>query len=107
MSGELPTTEMLLIDGKQEPAADGRSFTVLDPSDATALAEVALAGQADVDRAVAAARSAFTAPEWARMRPADRGRLLHRIAEGIRREGDRLARLECQDVGKPLRQAKG
>ncbi|MEU2748338.1 aldehyde dehydrogenase family protein [Streptomyces collinus] len=106
MSGELPTTEMLLIDGKQEPAADGRSFTVLDPSDATALAEVALAGQADVDRAVAAARSAFTAPEWARMRPADRGRLLHRIAEGIRREGDRLARLECQDVGKPLRQAK-
>ncbi|MFD5337915.1 aldehyde dehydrogenase family protein [Streptomyces hawaiiensis] len=106
MSGELPLTELLLIDGKPVPAADGRSFTVLDPSDGAALAEVSLAGQADVDRAVAAARAAFTAPEWARMRPADRGRLLHRIAEGIRREGDWLARLECQDVGKPLRQAR-
>ncbi|MEU9227885.1 aldehyde dehydrogenase family protein [Streptomyces massasporeus] len=106
MSGELPLTELLLIDGKPAPAVDGRSFTVLDPSDGTALAEVSLAGQADVDRAVAAARAAFTAPEWARMRPADRGRLLHRIAEGIRREGDWLARLECQDVGKPLRQAR-
>ncbi|AMW08693.1 aldehyde dehydrogenase [Streptomyces qaidamensis] len=106
MSGDLPLTELLLIDGKPVPAADGRSFTVLDPSDGTALAEVSLAGQADVDRAVAAARAAFTAPEWARMRPADRGRLLHRIAEGIRREGDWLARLECQDVGKPLRQAR-
>ncbi|MEU3486526.1 aldehyde dehydrogenase family protein [Streptomyces massasporeus] len=103
---ELPSAELLLIDGKPVPAADGRSFTVLDPSDGTALAEVALAGPADVDRAVAAARAVFTAPEWARMRPADRGRLLHRIAEGIRREGDRLARLECQDVGKPLRQAR-
>ncbi|MEW2812451.1 aldehyde dehydrogenase family protein [Streptomyces massasporeus] len=106
MSGELPLTELLLIDGKPVPAADGRSFTVLDPSDGSALAEVSLAGQEDVDRAVAAARAAFTAPDWARMRPADRGRLLHRIAEGIRREGDWLARLECQDVGKPLRQAK-
>ncbi|MFD5231194.1 aldehyde dehydrogenase family protein [Streptomyces qaidamensis] len=106
MSGELPLTELLLIDGKPVPAADGRSFTVLDPSDGSALAEVSLAGQEDVDRAVAAARAAFTAPDWARMRPADRGRLLHRIAEGIRREGEWLARLECQDVGKPLRQAK-
>ncbi|MFI1213218.1 aldehyde dehydrogenase family protein [Streptomyces sp. NPDC020802] len=105
MTGELRLTE-LLIDGKQVPAADGRSFTVLDPSDGTAIAQVALAGKADVDQAVAAARSAHTSPEWARMRAADRGRILHRIAEAIRYQGERLARLESQDVGKPLRQAK-
>ncbi|MFC8193886.1 aldehyde dehydrogenase family protein [Streptomyces sp. NPDC057298] len=105
MTGELRLTE-LLIDGKQGPAADGRSFTVLDPSDGTAIAQVALAGKADVDQAVAAARSALTSPEWARMRAADRGRILHRIAEAIRYQGERLARLESQDVGKPLRQAK-
>ncbi|AZM61098.1 MULTISPECIES: aldehyde dehydrogenase family protein [unclassified Streptomyces] len=99
-------TRLLLVDGKQVPAADGRTFTVLDPSDGTALAHVALAGRADVDRAVAAARTAFTAPEWARMRPADRGRLLHRVADAIRDQGERLARLESQDVGKPLRQAR-
>src|SRR2546423_14751998 len=40
------------------------------------------------------------------MRPADRGRLLFRIAESIRYQGERLARLESQDVGKPLSQAK-
>jgi aldehyde dehydrogenase (NAD+) len=96
----------LLIDGKRVPAADGRTFTVLDPSRGTPIAEVALAGPSDVDQAVAAARAAFTAPEWARMRAADRGRLLYRIAEAIRRESDRLARLESLDVGKPLRQAQ-
>ncbi|MER5218761.1 aldehyde dehydrogenase family protein, partial [Streptomyces sp. NPDC002838] len=99
-------TQLLLVDGKQVPAADGRTFTVLDPSDGTAFAQVALAGAADVDQAVAAARAAFTASEWARMRAADRGRLLYRIAEAIRYQGERLARLESQDVGKPLSQAK-
>lgn len=105
MTAQPPLTE-LLIDGKQVPAADGRSFTVLDPSDGTAIAEVALAGQADVNQAVAAARAAFTAPEWARMRAADRSRLLYRIAEAIRHQGEPLARLESRDVGKPLSQAR-
>jgi aldehyde dehydrogenase (NAD+) len=105
MSGELQLTE-LLIDGKQAPAADGRSFTVLDPSNGTAIAQVALAGEADVNQAVASARAAFTSPEWAGLRAADRGRILYRIAEAIRYQGERLARLESQDVGKPLRQAK-
>ncbi|MEU1790134.1 aldehyde dehydrogenase family protein [Streptomyces sparsogenes] len=103
MSGD---TQLLIVDGKQVPAADGRTFSVLDPANGTAIAQVALAGPLDVGRAVAAARAAFTAPEWARMRAADRGRLLHRIADAIRSEGERLARLESQDVGKPLRQAK-
>ncbi|MCX5240926.1 aldehyde dehydrogenase family protein [Streptomyces prunicolor] len=103
--GELPLRE-LLLDGKQVPAADGRTFTVLDPSNGTALAQVALAGAADVDQAVAAARAAFTAPEWARMRAADRGRLLNRIAQAIRAEAGQLAHLESRDVGKPLGQAK-
>ncbi|MEH0630541.1 aldehyde dehydrogenase family protein [Streptomyces stelliscabiei] len=105
MTNELQLTE-LLIDGKQVPAADGRSFTVLDPSNDTAIAEVALGGKADVDQAVAAARAALTSPAWAGMRAADRGRILYRIAEAIRYQGERLARLESQDVGKPLRQAK-
>lgn len=96
----------LLIDGKQVPAADGRTFTTVDPSNGTAITEVALAGKADVDQAVAAARAAFTAPEWAAMRAADRGRLLYRIAEAIRDQGERLARLESQDVGKPYSQAQ-
>ncbi|NUT47724.1 MAG: aldehyde dehydrogenase family protein, partial [Saccharothrix sp.] len=96
----------LLIDGKRVPAADGRTFTVVDPALGDPIAEVSLAGKADVDAAVAAARAAFTAPEWAGMRAADRGRLLHRIAEAIRADVERLARLESLDVGKPLKQAR-
>lgn len=96
----------LLIDGKRVPAADGRTFTVVDPALGDPVAEVSLAGKADVDQAVAAARAAFIAPEWAGMRAADRGRLLYRIAEAIRADGERLARLESLDVGKPLRQAR-
>ncbi|GAB2867268.1 aldehyde dehydrogenase family protein [Lentzea nigeriaca] len=96
----------LLIDGKRVPAADGRTFTVVDPSLGDPIAEVSLAGKADVDAAVAAARAAFTAPDWAGMRAADRGRLLYRIAEAIRADVERLARLESLDVGKPLKQAR-
>ncbi|MFI5878904.1 aldehyde dehydrogenase family protein [Streptomyces sp. NPDC051554] len=104
-SGELPPRE-LLLDGKQVPASDGRTFTVLDPSNGTVITQVALAGAADVDHAVAAARAAFTAPEWALMRAADRGRLLNRIAQAIRAEAERLAHMESRDVGKPLGQAR-
>ncbi|MGW1346046.1 aldehyde dehydrogenase family protein [Kribbella sp. NPDC002412] len=103
MTGE---PRLLLIDGKQVPAADGRTFTVVDPAHGTPIAEVALAGSVDVDHAVAAARGALTAPEWGRMRTADRGRLLYRISMAIRDQSDRLARLESLDVGKPLQQAK-
>lgn len=58
----------------------------------------------DVDAAVSAARKAQ--PSWAATAPAERGRLLQRMAELVRRDGERLARTECLDTGKPLRQAK-
>ena len=100
-----PITE-LLIDGKPVLAADGATFTVLDPAHGTPIAEVANAGPADVDRAVAAARGALESADWARLRPADRGRLLFRIASEIRVRAEALARLESLDVGKPLSQAR-
>jgi acyl-CoA reductase-like NAD-dependent aldehyde dehydrogenase len=105
MTGTHLTTE-LLIDGKQSPASDGATFTVLDPATGIAIAEVSQATPADVDRAVAAARAALESPEWAGLRAADRGRLLFRIASEIRNQADHLARLESQDVGKPLSQAR-
>lgn len=100
-----PVTE-LLIDGKPVLAADGATFTVLDPAHGTPIAEVAKAGPADVDRAVAAARGALESADWARLRPADRGRLLFRLASEIRVRAEALARLESLDVGKPLSQAR-
>ncbi|MFI7699594.1 aldehyde dehydrogenase family protein [Nonomuraea sp. NPDC049480] len=95
----------LLIDGKRVPARDGATFTVVDPARGTPIAEVSRGGPADIDSAVAAAGAALVSPEWACLRPAERGRLLTRIAQEIRHQAGDLAELESLDVGKPLRQA--
>lgn len=80
-------------------------FVDLDPSTGEPLAQVARAGPAEVDLAVAAARQAFEG--GARRQSAEeRSGLLYRLAGLIRRDADRLARLESRDVGKPLRQAQ-
>ncbi|RVX39826.1 aldehyde dehydrogenase (NAD+) [Nonomuraea polychroma] len=95
----------LLIDGKTVPACDGATFTVVDPARGTPIAQVSHGGSADIDSAVAASGAALASPRWACLRPAERGRLLTRIAQEIRHQAGDLAELESLDVGKPLRQA--
>jgi acyl-CoA reductase-like NAD-dependent aldehyde dehydrogenase len=71
----------LLIGGQWQPAATGQTFATLNPATGTVLAEVALAGEADVDRAVQAARLAFETPAWHDLSGADRGSLLWKLAD--------------------------
>ncbi len=94
-----------IIDGKSAPAADGRTVEVVCPSDGAAFATIARSGTADVDAAVAAARSAFDGA-WGRMAPHERGRLLMKLAQATLDHFDELSRLESQDAGKPARQGK-
>src|SRR4051794_32433320 len=89
----------LLIDGEWSPAAEGRVFTTEDPGTGRPIADIALGGGADVDRAVAAARAAFEG-EWARVSAPDRGRLLLRLAELVEDHAAELAELESLDNGK-------
>jgi len=100
------TVEGLIIDGQKVAAADGGAIDVYDPSTGSVFTRVARAGRADVDRAVAAAARAMDAPAWGGLEPAERGRMLLRIAEAIRRRAEELATLESRDNGKPLRQAR-
>jgi acyl-CoA reductase-like NAD-dependent aldehyde dehydrogenase len=93
------------IDGAEVPAADGRSFVTIDPSTEEPIAAVARGGAEDVERAVLAAARAQDGP-WGRLAPAERGALLHRLAELIEATADELAELEARDVGKPLREAR-
>src|SRR5580704_8009147 len=93
--------ELLLIDGRRVPAASGRYFDSLDPSTERVIAQIAEGDAADIDRAVASARSAFEG-EWSRMRGADRGQLLLRWADLIRQNQDALIELESLDSGKPV-----
>ena len=93
------------IAGRWVDAADGRRLEILDPSDGSHLADIARGGSEDVERAVQAARAAL-AGDWGRMSATDRGRILHRIGEGVLKNIDLLAELEARDVGKPLKQAR-
>jgi phenylacetaldehyde dehydrogenase len=94
----------LLIGGRWVSASD--TFASLDPATGQTLAHVARASAADVDAAVRAAGAALESPAWARMRPADRSKLLWRIADVMEEHLDDLAELETLDQGKNLGTAR-
>jgi aldehyde dehydrogenase (NAD+) len=99
-------TEQLIIDGSKIAASDAGTFDVYDPSSGDVLATVAKATKADVDRAVNAAHSALESSAWGGAAPAERGRIMMRIAQALRDRTDDLATLESRDNGKPLTQAR-
>jgi aldehyde dehydrogenase (NAD+) len=94
----------LFIDGEFTQAADGTVFKTVSPSSEEVLAEVARAGEADVDRAVKAARKAFRT--WGALPGAERGKYLFRIARIIQERSRELAVLESLDNGKPIRETR-
>ena len=96
----------LLIDGQFCDAADGATFGTFHPATEEKIADVARAGEKDVDRAVKAARRAFEEGEWRDMDARDRGRLLGRLAFPIEQHAEELAALETLDNGKPIRDAR-
>jgi phenylacetaldehyde dehydrogenase len=96
----------LLIDGSWVEAKSARTFEVRDPSSDRVIGRVAEGDSADIDAAVAAARRAFDDSEWSSMKPVDRERLLHRLADLIERDADALAELEALDNGKSVVMAR-
>jgi len=94
----------LVIDGEPAPATGGERFGTTDPATGDAVGRVARARAADIDRAVAAATDALA--DWRTTAPAERGRLLNDLADAIRADQERLARLETIDNGKPITHAR-
>jgi betaine-aldehyde dehydrogenase len=100
--------EGLLIDGERMAAADGRRVAVHDPANGAVLTHVAAADAEDADRAVRAAHAAFDPRgAWRRLSSRERGRLLRRIADGLREKGEHFAQLESRNAGKPIAAARG
>jgi len=91
----------MLIDGKRVPALFAKRFETRNPATGELLAQVAQAGAEDVDRAVAAARAAFEGP-WRRMKPAERQRIMLRLADLVEEHYEELALLNTLDLGAPL-----
>jgi phenylacetaldehyde dehydrogenase len=96
----------LLIDGHWCDAQGGATLDIVDPSDGSLIARAAAGGAQDVDAAVGAARRAFDSGAWPTLKPAQRARLLWRLAELIDSHGDELARLETRNTGKPMKMAR-
>src|SRR5450755_843689 len=96
----------LLIDGAWVAAASGKTFEVRDPSSDLVIGRCAEGDAADVSHAVDAARRAFEDGDWAGMKPVDRERLLHRLADLIEAHADELAELEAIDNGKSVVMAR-
>jgi aldehyde dehydrogenase (NAD+) len=94
----------IFVDGAFRDGS-GEAIKTVNPADEEPLAEVAQAGPADLDDAVAAARRAFQG-SWGSMPGKERGKYLFRIARGIQERGRELAVIESLDNGKPIRESR-
>src|SRR6184192_659073 len=95
----------LFINGESAEPASGEVRELTEPATGAPLARVATAGEADVDRAVEAARAALDGP-WGKTPPNERSRLLHALADALVANRKELAELEARNVGKAISSVK-
>ena len=101
-------TLRMVIGGQSVDAADGRTFEVVNPANGRVIATAPLGAPEDVDRAVRSALDAFEDPRgWASWSAAKRGRALQKYANVVKAHIDELARLESENIGKPISSSKG
>ena len=99
-------TQRLYINGEFVPPRSAAVIDVVDPSISEVIGRIPDAGAEDVDRAVTAARAAFEAGAWKDATAQDRGRVLLKLADAVRRLADELAELETRNTGKPIVEAE-
>src|SRR6476659_6625716 len=92
------------VGGEWVGAAEGGTAEIINPSTGDTIGEVPNGTQADVDRAVEAAKAAL--PEWLETTPGERAEMLLKLADALDDNAEELAELESQNVGKPLSYAR-
>ncbi|MGQ9908778.1 MAG: gamma-aminobutyraldehyde dehydrogenase [Candidatus Flexifilum sp.] len=95
-------TYRLWIDGAWTDTRDGTMMQIENPADGSIIAEVVNAGRADVDAAVAAARTAFYDGRWSRLTPKERSLAIWRLGDLLEQHAERFARAESENTGKPF-----
>jgi aldehyde dehydrogenase (NAD+) len=95
----------LYIGGKFVAPRAGKYFETVNPAREEVLARVALADEGDVDRAVRAARAAYSG-RWSKLEPAERGKYIYRIARLLQERAREFAIIESLDGGKPIRESR-
>jgi acyl-CoA reductase-like NAD-dependent aldehyde dehydrogenase len=96
----------LFINGESVESSSGEIRELGEPASGAPLARAAMAGEADIDRAVEAARAALEGP-WGKTLPNERSRLMHALADAIVANRKELAELETRNVGKAVTSVKG
>ncbi len=100
-------SEHLVLGGERVPAAEGKTFAVIEPGTGKPFAEVAEAGPEDAERAVQIAYRAFEEGRWPRLSATERGRVLLQAATLVRQRLEDIAVIEARNAGKPIRDARG
>jgi len=95
----------LFIGGEFVAPAEDRYFETINPATEEMLSSVALGSDADVDRAVKAARKAYTGT-WSKLSSGDRGKYIFRIARILQERAREFAAIESLDGGKPIRESR-
>ena len=103
----LAKDHQLLIGSGWSDAQDDARIDVIDPSTGGRISGIAGGGNADVNRAVAAAKQAFDHGPWPSMKPGERSRIMLRIADLWEAHAEIIAQLETLDNGKPVAYARG
>ncbi|UCD25022.1 MAG: aldehyde dehydrogenase family protein, partial [Gemmatimonadota bacterium] len=96
----------LFINNQWCDAVSGNTLEVVNPATEEVMANVESAGEADVDRAVTAARGCFESNEWRDLSPRKRGEVLYRAGQLLVERRNDIARLETLQNGKPLFESK-
>jgi len=105
--GGIMTIERLVLGGERVLAAEGKTFSVIEPGTGKSFAEVAEAGIQDVERAVQIANRAFEEGKWPRLSATERGRILLQASTLVRERQENIAVVEARNAGKPIRDARG
>ncbi len=95
----------MLIGGHWVESTSGKTFKTHNPATGEVLGMVAEANAQDVDRAVLAARKALDGP-WSKMSPAEREKIINKIADLVESHAEELAQLETLNNGKTIRESK-
>ncbi len=98
--------DYMVIGGERVASSSGEVIETFDPATDKLIGTVPAASVDDVERAVDCARQALTGP-WRDTTPTQRGRLLNRVAQRIRKDAEKIAAVETLDSGKPLSEARG
>ena len=106
MAGALSPSGQALVDGQRVSALSGETFESINPATDDVVAKIAACTEADIDRAVGAARRAFDRGDWSTAKPIERKRAVLRLAGLLEDTADELALLDSLEMGKLVEEAR-